>query len=26
MFSTHSWWAADFQRADGLRHLPNLPT
>ena len=23
---THRWWAADFTRADGLRHLPNLPT
>jgi aminopeptidase len=26
MLSTHNWWAADFTRADGLRHLPNLPT
>ena len=26
MLPTHRWWAADFQRADGLRHLPNLPT
>ena len=26
MLPTHTWWAADFQRADGLRHLPNLPT
>jgi aminopeptidase len=26
MLQTHRWWAADFQRADGLRHLPNLPT
>jgi aminopeptidase len=26
MLPSHSWWAADFQRADGLRHLPNLPT
>jgi aminopeptidase len=26
MLPTHTWWSADFQRADGLRHLPNLPT
>src|SRR5262249_53924499 len=26
MLPTHNWWAADFKRADGLRHLPNLPT
>ncbi len=26
MFATHRWWAADFQTAAGLRHLPNLPT
>jgi len=26
MLPTHTWWAADFNRADGLRHLPNLPT
>jgi aminopeptidase len=26
MLPTHTWWAADFTRADGLRHLPNLPT
>ncbi len=26
MLPTHNWWSADFQRADGLRHLPNLPT
>ena len=26
MLPTHTWWAADFERADGLRHLPNLPT
>jgi len=26
MLPTHRWWAADFTRADGLRHLPNLPT
>jgi aminopeptidase len=26
LLPTHRWWAADFQRADGLRHLPNLPT
>ena len=26
MLPTHKWWAADFLRADGLRHLPNLPT
>jgi aminopeptidase len=26
MLHTHRFWAADFQRADGLRHLPNLPT
>ncbi len=21
-----SWWAADFETVDGIRHLPNLPT
>ena len=26
MLPTHRFWAADFERADGLRHLPNLPT
>jgi aminopeptidase len=26
LLPTHRWWAADFTRADGLRHLPNLPT
>jgi aminopeptidase len=26
LLPTHLWWAADFRRADGLRHLPNLPT
>jgi aminopeptidase len=26
LLPTHRWWAADFARADGLRHLPNLPT
>ena len=26
MLPTHTWRAADFTRADGLRHLPNLPT
>jgi aminopeptidase len=26
MLPTHRWWAADFTRADGLRHLPNLPS
>jgi aminopeptidase len=26
LLPSHRWWAADFQRADGLRHLPNLPT
>ena len=26
MLPSHRWWAADFMRADGLRHLPNLPT
>jgi aminopeptidase len=26
LLPTHRFWAADFQRADGLRHLPNLPT
>jgi aminopeptidase len=26
MLPSHTWWAADFERADGLRHLPNLPT
>jgi aminopeptidase len=26
MLPTHNWWAADFGTAQGLRHLPNLPT
>jgi aminopeptidase len=26
LFPTSSWWAADFTRIDGLRHMPNLPT
>jgi aminopeptidase len=26
LLPTHRWWSADFERADGLRHLPNLPT
>jgi aminopeptidase len=26
MLPTHRFWSADFLRADGLRHLPNLPT
>jgi aminopeptidase len=26
MLPSHRWWAADFTRADGLRHLPNLPS
>jgi aminopeptidase len=26
MLPTHTWWAADFETADGLRHFPNLPT
>jgi aminopeptidase len=26
LLPTHSFWAADFTRADGLRHFPNLPT
>jgi aminopeptidase len=26
LLPTHKWWSADFTRADGLRHLPNLPT
>jgi len=26
LFSTALWWAADFSTAQGLRHLPNLPT
>ena len=26
MLPSHHWWAADVTRADGLRHLPNLPT
>ena len=26
LFATAKWWAADFSTADGLRHLPNLPT
>ncbi len=26
MLPTHTWWAAEFTTAGGLRHLPNLPT
>jgi aminopeptidase len=26
MLPTHTWAAADFTTADGLRHFPNLPT
>jgi aminopeptidase len=26
MLPTATWWAADFTTAQGLRHLPNLPT
>jgi aminopeptidase len=26
MLPSHRFWAADFTRSDGLRHLPNLPT
>jgi aminopeptidase len=26
MLPTHTWWAADFQTVDGLKHYPNLPT
>ncbi len=26
MLPTHTWWAADFTTAEGLRHFPNLPT
>jgi aminopeptidase len=26
MLPTHTWWAADFTTAGGLRHFPNLPT
>jgi aminopeptidase len=26
LLPTHSWWAADFETAAGLRHFPNLPT
>jgi aminopeptidase len=26
LLPTHLWWAADFTTAEGLRHLPNLPT
>jgi aminopeptidase len=26
MLATARWWAADFTTAQGLRHLPNLPT
>jgi aminopeptidase len=26
MLPTHTWWAADFSTAKGLRHFPNLPT
>ena len=26
LLPTASWWSADFLTAEGLRHLPNLPT
>jgi aminopeptidase len=26
LLPTATWWAADFTTAEGLRHLPNLPT
>jgi aminopeptidase len=26
LLPSHRWWAADFSTAEGLRHLPNLPT
>jgi len=26
LLPTANWWAADFSTAEGLRHLPNLPT
>jgi aminopeptidase len=26
LLPTHTWWAADFTTAEGLRHFPNLPT
>ncbi|MDX6476754.1 MAG: aminopeptidase [Gaiellaceae bacterium] len=26
LLPTATWWAADFSTAEGLRHLPNLPT
>jgi aminopeptidase len=26
LLPTATWWAADFQTVDGLRHFPNLPT
>jgi len=26
LLSSATWWSADFQTANGLRHLPNLPT
>jgi len=26
MLPTATWWSADFTTAEGLRHLPNLPT
>src|SRR5436305_1934163 len=26
LLPTATWWAGDFSTADGLRHLPNLPT
>src|SRR2546421_4032472 len=26
LFPTAKWWSADFFTAEGLRHLPNLPT
>jgi aminopeptidase len=26
LLPTHTWWAADFETTDGLRHFPNLPT
>ena len=26
LLPTATWWAADFETVDGLRHFPNLPT
>jgi aminopeptidase len=26
LLPSHRWWAADFSTAEGLHHLPNLPT